>query len=139
MKNEKKTNLTDVGEAVVNPATKITASESLKVEEVVPTIEENPSDAANSEETVQTVDDNLPAETNSDETSDGNDSEDNNSPQLPPNARKMKRLWWVKYLTTAIVLMIMTILVAWARGCFTETNPQQLLIYWYDAFFVPGI
>lgn len=46
---------------------------------------------------------------------------------------------WIKYLITVGVVSVFVVLVAWARGGFTETNTRTLIGYWCDAFAIPGI
>ena len=62
-----------------------------------------------------------------------------NSPQTPPNLEEVKGRWWLKYVITAVVLAVFTVLVAWWRGAFEATDPKELLRQLSDAFFVPGI
>ena len=70
---------------------------------------------------------------------DENAQKNNSAGQLPPNAKKLKNRWWLPYLITFSVLAVITILVAWWRGCFTETDPKRLLGAWCDSFFVSGV
>ena len=55
------------------------------------------------------------------------------------NASKGKNRWWLKYLITAGVLAVLTVLVAWQQGVFTTTAQKELLGELSTAFFVPGI
>ena len=47
--------------------------------------------------------------------------------------------WWKKYLTLTALLVVVSILVAWARGAFTADSVKFLVVALCDAFFVPGI
>ena len=64
---------------------------------------------------------------------------DSNSKQLPPNVEELKSRKWLPYLITFAVLIAVTLLVAWARGGYTQTDSKKLLSAWCDALFVPGI
>ena len=83
----------------------------------------------------------LPEETAqlNDSEEDSSEESDTNGSKLPPNVEAVKSKWWPKYLITAGVLAVFVVLVAWARGAFTETDPKELLVKWCDAFSVPGI
>ena len=70
--------------------------------------------------------------------------------QLPPNVEEIKGNEWIRYVITAAVLAVLTVLTAWIRGAFAEIDPQTLVDYditelqyrfqqWCDAFSVPGI
>ena len=58
---------------------------------------------------------------------------------LPPNVVKTKGRWWLPYLITTVTLAVLTVLVAWLRGVFSETDKKELLGLLCDAFSVPGI
>ena len=62
-----------------------------------------------------------------------------NSGSLPPNVVEGKNRWWLKYLITATVLSVFTVLVAWSQGAFSITDTQALLGALSTAFFVPGV
>lgn len=69
---------------------------------------------------------------------------------LPPNVEEIKGRWWLKYLITAAVLAVFTVLIAWLRGAFAEVTQSVLDLYgvteqqyrfqqWSDAFVIPGV
>ena len=62
-----------------------------------------------------------------------------NASNVAPNLPKGRSLWWLKYLITAVVLAVLTVLIAWREGAFVETNQKELLSKLSDAFFAPGI
>lgn len=57
----------------------------------------------------------------------------------PHNVDQVREKFWPRYLITASILAVMVLLVAWARGGFTQTSAKNLLGAWSDAFSVPGI
>ena len=67
------------------------------------------------------------------------DDADNTPAPLPPNMVEVKRRPWLKYVITAGVLAVLTVLTAWARGAFSATEMQDVIGYWCDAFSVPGL
>ena len=72
-------------------------------------------------------------------TTEEKESENSSADKLPPNVVEVRGRWWLKYLITTAVLAVFTVLVAWARGAFVETDQKELLGQLSDAFFVPGI
>lgn len=57
---------------------------------------------------------------------------------LPPNVTVVKSRWWLRYVITAAVLAVFTVLLAWSFGAFTETHKKELLLKLCDSFFIPG-
>ena len=68
------------------------------------------------------------------------ETESAKSGKKPPNVEEVsKNRWWLKYVITAGVHVVVGVLVALARGAFTAKNQMDLLSALSDAFFVPGI
>ena len=78
----------------------------------------------------------VPIKSEESEPTVGNDKE--NTDRLPPNV-VVGGKWWPPYVITFAVLGVVMLLVAWARGCFSDTNAKVLVGDWCDALFVPGI
>lgn len=106
-----------------------------QVVEVVKDVAAETENAENTELTAETaVEAAKTAETVEEE-----QGESSAAPQPPTNVVKMKSRWWLRYLITAGVLAVFTVLVAWARGVFGEKDQMELLRLVSDAFAVPGI
>lgn len=67
------------------------------------------------------------------------DNENADNKQLPPNLVAKKPRKWLPYVITAAILAVVTVLVAWLSGCFTDSDPKTLVGDWSTAFFVPGM
>ena len=76
--------------------------------------------------------------------------EDSNSVKQPPNLEKIKVRWWPRYLITAAVLAVFTLLIALMQGAFAEVTQETLDLYgvtelqfrcqqWSNAFSVSGV
>ena len=77
-----------------------------------------------------------------------NDTQKGNS--APPNVEQLRERRWLRYVITASVFAVMTLLIAWVRGAFTVVDSQTLIDYgvtelqyrmqqWSDSFSIVGI
>lgn len=46
---------------------------------------------------------------------------------------------WVKYLSTTIALLVVSLVICLSRDLFTKTEPSEIIKILCDAFSVPGI
>ena len=58
--------------------------------------------------------------------------------QIAPNVSVVKDRRWLPYVITTAVLVVLTLLVAWAEGAYTSTEIWLALWLWGDSFAIPG-
>ena len=66
-------------------------------------------------------------------------TEEDEEPVIPPNLVKGKSRPWLPYVITAAVLVVLTLLVAWAEGGYKRTETWLMLARWGSAIAVAGV